>query len=233
MAQYVLGQVGMISKGKYASTTSYVALDVVSHRNGQFMCKAPCTGIEPGVTSNWGNYWVETAVGIYSMTFTAVSGSQTKVTVVYSNGTSSENTYTTSAIADNSVTTAKIVDLNVTNAKLANRTIVGGANGKIAEKTITGFNIADDTITYDKTDGIQKQHTKAQITLTANATSWQMTVQGVTATNTVIVSPADNDSYIQWRNCSIRATAQAQNSLTFAADTGPAYPVKANVLILD
>lgn len=230
MAQYVLGQVGIMNKGSYAATTSYASLDIVSHRGGQFLCKTPCIGIEPGVASSWQNYWNVASNGMYSMDVEAISGTQAVVTITYADGTTSQDTINTTGTADNTITTAKIVDGSVTTPKLAD----GAATTiKLADEAVTTPKIADGAVTYEKTDGIQKQHGTQTVTLATGTTSWTVTVQGVTAENTVIVSPADNGSYIQWRNCSIRVTAQGENSLTFTADSIPSYNITANVLILD
>ena len=78
MAQYTLGQVAIISKGAYAANTSYVPLNVVTHRGGSFMCITQCISIEPGVNANWRTYWVPTAIGIYSTNVTAVTSTQAR-----------------------------------------------------------------------------------------------------------------------------------------------------------
>lgn len=60
------------------------------------------------------------------------------------------NAITSNKIANSAVTNEKITDNTIENSKLKNFTIQGGSEkgtGKIAEKTITAYNIADATIT--------------------------------------------------------------------------------------
>lgn len=60
--------------------------------------------------------------------------------------------------------------------------------------------------------------------------SQSVTVEGVTDTNLVQVSPS-TDSYTDYANANIRATAQAENELTFECDTTPSVDITVNVVI--
>lgn len=80
--------------------------------------------------------------------------------------------------------------------------------------------------------------TVSATTTTATLTSggWSshtqtVTVSGVTATNTVIVSYAPS-SKTAWQNADIYCSAQGANSLTFTCTTDPSVNVTANVVIL-
>lgn len=73
------------------------------------------------------------------------------------------------------------------------------------------------------------------ITATLSSSGWNsgtqsVTVSGVTASNTVIVSSSP-DSFSAWSSACIRATAQATNQLTFTCDTVPTTNVTANIMI--
>lgn len=96
---------------------------------------------------------------------------------------------------------------------------------------ITTINNNISNITNDK----QAKHKTVTASLTAagwSSNSQTVTVTGVTASNTVIVSPApaDMSKYIE---AEIVCTAQAANTLTFTAVTVPTSAVSINVVILD
>lgn len=56
-------------------------------------------------------------------------------------------------------------------------------------------------------------------------------VVGVTSSNIVIISP-DHNSYIDYANAQIRATAQSSDSLTFTCTTVPTSSITINIVIL-
>lgn len=90
-----LGQVAIVNKGDYSSSATYLPLNTVKHRAGSFMCIAQCSGVEPGAGANWQNYWVATAIGIYS-TNASASGSLITLTFTFSDGTTASHQYTSS-----------------------------------------------------------------------------------------------------------------------------------------
>lgn len=109
MAQnYTLGQVAIIHKGAYSSSTSYVPLNTVTHRGGSFMCITACTNIEPGVHASWQTYWVPTAIGILSAEVTSPSDTTATMTLTFSDGTTYSHTYGTTGVADGSVKNVSI-----------------------------------------------------------------------------------------------------------------------------
>lgn len=59
-----------------------------------------------------------------------------------------------------------------------------------------------------------------------------VTVSGITADGTVLVSPADDDSRTAWLAGNLRCTAQDTDTLTFTADSVPAADITVNVLQL-
>ena len=81
----------------------------------------------------------------------------------------------------------------------------------------------------------QAKHKTATASLTVagwSSDSQTVTVTGVTASNTVIVSPApaDMSKYI---DAEIVCTAQTSNKLTFTATTTPTSAITVNVVIFD
>jgi len=148
---------------------------------------------------------------------------------------------TAAKLATDAVETAKIKDINVTTAKLADAAVTAaklGANAvetaKIKDGNVTTDKIADSAVTYAKTTGIQKEHGTATATIPAISAGGTQTVSvtGVTTSNVVIVSPQAS-SWQKWRDCGVRCTAQANGTLTFAAETATGQTLYANVLILD
>ena len=127
-----------------------------------------------------------------------------------------DSAVTESKIYDGSVTTNKIADLAVTNAKLA---------GSITYDKLAG------SIPYDKTDGsIQRHNVMTQVTAMSGGTSYTAYNNNITSTSAIVVSPEPN-SFSSWRNYGVRATAQGNGYITFAADV--ACYVTANLLIFN
>lgn len=122
MSQYNLGQAAIVSKGAYSGSTAYLPLNTVSNLGGSFMCTAPCTGIEPGVTSGWASYWVPMARGIKTYTL-SVSGSTATVNIVFTDGGTYSTSYSTAAVGDNSVGAQQLIDRSVTGGKIALATV--------------------------------------------------------------------------------------------------------------
>lgn len=81
----------------------------------------------------------------------------------------------------------------------------------------------------------QDEHTVITVTLLANwwsGTTQTVTATGVTATNTVIISPDPSD-FSDYTSAIIYCSAQWVDSLTFACDTIPSNDIDVNVVILD
>lgn len=94
-------------------------------------------------------------------------------------------------------------------------------------------NLEDDAVTKSK---LAPGATNTQLTLSLTAAGWedkQQTVSalGVTADNTVIVSPAPA-SFTAYGGAGIRATAQGADELTFTCDTVPDAEITVNVGVL-
>lgn len=77
------------------------------------------------------------------------------------------------------------------------------------------------------------------ITVTIEPSNWDsatntaaMSVSGVTADNTIIVSPAD-ESYGVWGECLIRAASQSMGAVTFRCDSVPDSNVIVNICIFE
>ena len=146
MATYNLGQVGIVNKGAWSSSTAYSPLNTVTHNSGSFMCIAANTNIEPGVTSGWATYWVSMAKGIKSVAVTAVDSSTAQMTVTFSDGTTATsgtfntatvgvNSVSTASIQDGALTTDKYADGSITGAKLASTVLPANVGIKIGNKT--------------------------------------------------------------------------------------------------
>ena len=107
--------------------------------------------------------------------------------------------------------------------------------------------IRDGAVTGDKLEASVKSAVEAvagkasftTITVTLDKDDWSNSIQtvtatGVTATNAVIATSANDDtSYTAWNNCGIHATVQALNSLTFKCRSVPASDINVNILILN
>lgn len=82
---------------------------------------------------------------------------------------------------------------------------------------------------------LQSQHTATTATLTTawwSSSTQTVSVTWVTASNTVLVSPAPASiaDYVDWW---VYASAQGTNSLTFTCDTTPSNDITVNVVILN
>ena len=99
--------------------------------------------------------------------------------------------------------------------------------------TNRSYNLPDKTGTIALTSDIVT-HTTATATLTTTWTSNQqsVTVSGVTASNTVIVTPAPA-SYDAYCAAGIYCSAQAANSLTFKCEEAPSSSLTVNILIVN
>ena len=107
---------------------------------------------------------------------------------------------------------------------------------KLADSAVTTEKLADAAVTYDKTAGVQQKHTAAAVSLEVDDWSDDNTilveVSGVTASNTVIVSP-DPASFEEYAEKNVRCTAQEADSLTFTAEDKPTVDLTVNVVILN
>lgn len=93
-----LGKVSVSPKGAYSSTVSYTFLDAVSHNGGAFLCLQNSTGVEPGVSSGWQSYWMETSKGIKQISISSAQEGQATITVTLSDGTVSTVTFDTGVV---------------------------------------------------------------------------------------------------------------------------------------
>ncbi len=58
MATKRIGVVAPVPMGEWASAQTYNVLNIVTHNSSTYIAKQPSTGIEPGVTAGWGDYWM-------------------------------------------------------------------------------------------------------------------------------------------------------------------------------
>lgn len=122
MATYNLGQAGIVLMGSYNATTAYVKLNAITHRSGLFICKAPCTGIEPAVTSGWSDYWVLACNGIYNVVLTNSNGTVT-ATYTLSDGSTKTGSYPATTISVGGVTNPMMAENSVGTANIINGSI--------------------------------------------------------------------------------------------------------------
>ena len=145
-------------------------------------------------------------------------------------------------LGNSSVTSEKIAAGAVSDGKIG-AAAVGTDNlkanavttAKIADANITTPKIADGAVTYVKTSGVQQKHTTVENVAIAPISAGgyvSATVSGVTAGNTVIVSPAPG-SFIRWRDCGVRCTGQWNGGLTIVAESATGTTLYANVIILN
>ena len=229
MATYNLGQAAVVSRGAYSSSVAYKQLNTVTHRRGTFMCIADCSNIEPGVSTNWRNYWVMTAAGIYDVDVSATSTTVT-MTMTLSDGTTEAFTYTATAVAAGAVRNEQIGEaISIANggtgattaaAALANLGITlplpvasGGTGGADAETARAGI-VA------------QKQVSYYVVAVSGSASTWTLTkdvnnnnLSEVKAGSAIWVSPSDDSSWTSFRNYGVRLSSQAVGSLTFNAES--------------
>lgn len=99
MATYNLGQAAIVARGAYSSSATYLPLNLVTNNGGSYLAKETVSGVEPGVTSGWANYWVASTVGIKTIARLSNTASTTTYRVTLTDGTHADI-----AIANNGVT---------------------------------------------------------------------------------------------------------------------------------
>jgi hypothetical protein len=177
MAQITLGQVSIINKGAWSSSTTYSILDMVQNRGGSFLCIKSHKGSQPGVASTWTTNWVSAAKGITSIT-SASSDSTVTLTITFSDGTSTTVSYS-SSVGEGSIGSAQLASNAVTTAKINGQAVT---TAKIADGAVTAAKIGSD-VTY------------STIGLSANQVR-KIVIGTVTPTTTQI--PNDGDIYLKY-----------------------------------
>jgi len=112
--------------------------------------------------------------------------------------------------------------------------IEAGANKyELGDGAVTESTIAGGAVTRNKISNGAVSHTLSVILPAANWTGNTQSVaaSGVTATNSVIVTPAPA-TYTDYVDNGIRCTTQGEGTLTFACDSAPSTNVTANVLVI-
>lgn len=216
MAEYILGQAAIVAKGAYANETAYLPLNSVSYCGGSWICKKNCSGVAPGTSSGWEEYWMSAAVGIKSMSITSTGEGTASVSITFSDGTESSFEYNTSAIADGTITTGKLTSGFVLPVAK------GGTGATAAAAARTSL-------------GAQQTHTTTTASLPASGWSNKtrsVSVTGVTASNTVFCSPAAA-SWAVYNDCGVRCSAQGSGTLTFTCEDVPASTLTVNVVIFN
>ncbi len=103
-----------------------------------------------------------------------------------------------------------------------------------AEQAQAGAEIADGSVTADK---IAAGAVSSSFTVLLPAAGWAdnaqtVTANGVTADNTVVISPAPAN-YTAYAEGAVRCTAQGINSLTFTCDGVPSDDITVNVTVIN
>lgn len=101
---YNLGKVCVSPKGAWNAQGSYTILDAVTHRGGSYLATAASGGVEPGVTSNWANYWMVLTKGITGVSARSNSG-VTTMSVNFTDGSSYTFSFNTTTLAPGSTYT--------------------------------------------------------------------------------------------------------------------------------
>ena len=165
------------------------------------------------------------------------SGTEAVTTATIRNGAVTNlklatDSVTTAKISNGSVTTDKLGATSVTLAKMANNSV---GTSQLVDGAVTTNKIGASAVTYAKTSGVQQKHTATSCNLSVLGSSvhtWTVSVPGVTASNSVVVTP--NPTYFaDWVDNRVRCTGQANGTLYFACDTNPTRKITANVLILN
>lgn len=118
MAQtFTLGQAAYVNKGAYNDSVLYAPLNVVTDGGGAWVCLQACTGIRPGVTTGWGNYWLNMTQGVKSITAESTTGGQGQLTITYTDGSTGTVPFSTTVLPDSGVTTQKLANGAVTGEK--------------------------------------------------------------------------------------------------------------------
>lgn len=125
---------------------------------------------------------------------------------------------------------------NVTQYSVAYQGSNGSGTGTVKGASYNGtvYNTVDASGTLALYD-IQAKH--STLTITIATTDWSngtctKTASGVTASNTVIISPA-SASFEAYGEAQVRATAQGANQITFACTDVPSSALTVNVAILN
>lgn len=137
----------------------------------------------------------------------------------------------TEKLSDKAVTTAKLADLCITADKIGAAAVTAA---KIAPGAVTRAKLAED-VTAAALGGTPASVAKT-VTLPAGE-SWvenaqTVNVEGVTADNNIIVTPADAVSRDYWNDAGVFCTEQGEGTLTFSCNETPEGEITANVLIV-
>lgn len=138
---------------------------------------------------------------------------------------------TSDKLAGSAVTTAKINDSAVTTGKINDSAVT---TGKIADSAVTNDKLASGAAVANIGYTPQEQHSSLSITIAVsdwNNNTCTKTVSGVTANNTVIISPAVS-SIEDYGEAQVRGIAQAANQITFACEDTPSDDLTVNIAVL-
>lgn len=168
----------------------------------------------------------------------------TKVTIAFNSGSPAvfytaarmgiDGSGAVSSVCDQSPDANGNVALTASNVGAIANTAGAVGTSNLASGAVTNAKIAAGAITDAKIASAVKS---AAVTVSIAASAWSdgaatVSVTGVTASNHVIVSPAEasRESYAE---CGVRCTAQAAGKLTFKCDTAPTAALSVNVLCIN
>lgn len=244
MALNDLGKVAVTFGGNYSASTVYERLTIVVASDGQTYGTIAnnVSGVEPGVTSNWENYWQIVSmrgpkgVGIQQIQKTGTSGTTDTYTITYMDG----STWTYTVENGKGI---QSIELTSTDENVDTYTITFGNNqtqtftvtnarelaaGGTAMQVLTKQSGTDYDVAWQNIAEVQS------VTLLASGwTGLQQTVaaSAVKANSlVVIVAPAYASQWV-YNVSGIGASAQGNGTITFMARTVPTVDLTVNVSV--
>ena len=129
------------------------------------------------------------------------------------------------------------IEISLPTALVANVTGNVTGNANTATKLQTSRKIGNASfdgssdITLDAIGGTSKAKTGALAVASWSSNSQSLTIEGITASNNIIVSPT-TASETNWNLFGVSCSAQATNSLTFICKTVPTSAIDVQIIIL-
>ena len=233
------GQVtGPVTFGDSITVDEATLGDLVVNGNASFTNNIQANTIN-GVTVGSSPKFTDTNTEVSTLTLASGNTAGTALSYggKYTLTAGSKTVSFTMPASDNTNTTYTLSNA-LSSHKFTETLTAGGSGSGTSTATMefvagTGITLTDDTTNKKITIGCSvTSFTSTTATLTTagwSSNSQTVTVSGVTASNTVIVSPAPT-SYGEYSVCGVYCSAQAANSLTFTCSETPSGALTVNVL---